>query len=466
MTKDLIWLSAAKLSRAYGKRKISPVEVTRAVLERIEAAGDKLNAFCLVDADSALKAARASEKRWKKGKPASPIDGVPTTIKDIILTRGWPTLRGSKTVDPKQNWDDDAPCVARLREAGSVLLGKTTTPEYGWKGVTDSPLTGITRNPWDTSKTTGGSSGGAAASIASGMGALAIGTDGGGSIRIPAGFCGIFGIKPSFGRVPAWPLSPFGTVAHVGPMARSVEDAALMLDVISRPDARDWTSLPHDGRSFLKGLDKGVKGLRVAYSHDLGYADVDPEVKALVDAAVESLEKAGARVDRVAPGFEDPAPIFRTLWWASARGFLGRLPKAKLALLDPGLADVVEQARSLTLEDYLDAVAARGALGIHMRGFMQDYDLLLTPTLPITAFEVGKLAPVSEENKKWVNWTPFSFPFNLTQQPAASVPCGFTEAGLPVGLHIVGRMFDDWTVLRCARAYERAHDWMKKKPAL
>ena len=466
MTSDLIWLSAAKLSRAYGKRKLSPVEVTRAVLKRIEAAGDKLNAFCLVDADHALKAAKTSEKRWRKGEPRSPIDGVPATIKDIILTRGWPTLRGSLTVDAGQKWDADAPCVARLKEAGTVILGKTTTPEFGWKGVTDSPLTGITRNPWDTSKTPGGSSGGAAAALAAGMGALAIGTDGGGSIRIPAGFSGIFGLKPSFGRVPAWPLSPFGSVAHVGPMTRTVKDAALMLDAISRPDARDWTSLPHDGRSFLKGLDKGVKGLRIAYSHDLGYADIDPEVKGLVDRAVLTLQEAGARVDRIVPGFEDPGPVFRTLWWASARGFLGRLPKQKLALLDPGLADVVEQARSITLEDYLDAVAKRGALGAHMRGFMEKYDLLVTPTLPIAAFEAGKLSPGDDGGAKWVNWTPFSFPFNLTQQPAASVPCGFTAAGLPVGLHIVGRMFDDWTVLQAARAYEQAHDWMKKKPKL
>jgi len=466
MTNDLIWHSAAKLSNAYRKRKLSPVEATKAVLRRIEDAGDKLNAFCLVDAEHALKAAKASDKRWKKGKPLSPIDGVPATIKDIILTRGWPTMRGSKTVDAKGPWDDDAPCVARLREAGTVIIGKTTTPEFGWKGVTDSPLTGITRNPWDTSKTPGGSSGGAAAAVASGMGQLAIGTDGGGSIRIPSGFSGVFGIKPSFGRVPAWPLSPFGNVAHIGPMARRVEDAAMMLDVISRPDARDWTSLPYDPRSFVKGLGKGIKGLKVAYSHDLGYADVDPEVKEIVDKAVRVLEEAGARVEAVAPGFEDPAPIFRTIWWAGVRGLLGGLPKAKRALLDPGLADVLEQSKAITLEEFLDATAKRGALGIFMRGFMQRYDLLVTPTLPIPAFEVGKVAPVTDDKEKWVNWTPFSFPFNLTQQPAASVPCGFTKSGLPVGLHIIGRMFDDWTVLRCARAYERATNWTKKKPDL
>ncbi|MCS6855984.1 MAG: amidase family protein, partial [Elioraea sp.] len=205
-----------------------------------------LNAFCLVAWRTALAAARESERRWMKGEPQGLLDGVPVSIKDLVLTRGWPTLRGSKTIDPKGPWKDDAPCVARLREHGAVLIGKTTTPEFGWKGVTDSPLTGVTRNPWDPRLTPGGSSGGAAAALAAGMGPLAIGTDGGGSIRIPCAFTGVFGLKPSFGRVPAWPLSPMGTVAHVGPMTRSVADAALMMNVIALPDTRDWHALPWD----------------------------------------------------------------------------------------------------------------------------------------------------------------------------------------------------------------------------
>src|SRR5438094_10493326 len=233
MTADLCALSATELLDAYRKHELSPVEVTRAVLERIDKLNPVVNAFNLVS-DRALEDAKASEARWLAGQPKGLLDGVPVSIKDILLTKGWPTLRGSKTVDPTGSWQDDAPATARLREHGAVLLGKTTTPEFGWKGVTDSPLTGITRNPWNPKKTPGGSSGGAAAALASGMGALAVGTDGGGSIRIPCSFTGLFGIKPSFGRVPAWPLSPFGTVAHVGPIAKSVADAALMLGVMSR----------------------------------------------------------------------------------------------------------------------------------------------------------------------------------------------------------------------------------------
>jgi aspartyl-tRNA(Asn)/glutamyl-tRNA(Gln) amidotransferase subunit A len=440
--------------------------VARACLDQIARHDQALNAMCLVDEKSALKQAKASESRWHKGKPLGAVDGVPALIKDLILVKGWPTLRGSKTVDRKQAWDQDGPAVARLREEGAVLLGLTTTPEFGWKGVTDSPLTGITRNPWDVTKTPGGSSGGSAAAVAAGYAPLALGTDGGGSIRIPAGFSGIFGHKPSFGRVPAWPLSPFGTVAHTGPMTRHVEDAALMLNVIAKPDARDWHSLPYDKRDYTKRLDKGVKGLRIAYSPALGHAEVDPEVEGAVKQAVKVLRSLGAKVETVDPGFADPAPVFRVLWWSGARALLGRLPKEKKALLDPGLADVVKQSMDITPEDYFDAVKARGALGTQMRQFMQDYDLLVTPTLPIAAFEAGKLAPDHDGTGKWVNWTPFSYPFNLTQQPAASVPCGFTKAGLPIGLHIIGRMFDDASVLEAAYAYEKASDWHERRPPL
>ena len=266
MSDALNWKSAAKLASAFAKKKVSPVEVAKACLAQIARHDGAINAICGLHAEEAMQQPSASEARWLKGKPLGPLDGVPVLVKDLLLVKGWPTLRGSMTVDPDQAWDHDAPSVARLRESGAVFLGATTTPEFGWKGVTDSPLTGITRNPWDLSKTPGGSSGGSAAALAAGYAPLALGTDGGGSIRIPAGFTGIFGLKPSFGRVPAWPLSPFGTVAHVGPMTRTVEDAAMMMNVIAKPDARDWHSLPYDGRDYTRKLGKGVKGLRIAYS--------------------------------------------------------------------------------------------------------------------------------------------------------------------------------------------------------
>jgi aspartyl-tRNA(Asn)/glutamyl-tRNA(Gln) amidotransferase subunit A len=463
---ELNWMSAAKLSRGFARKRFSPVDVARECLAQIAGHDGAINAMCHVDEKLALEQATASEKRWNKGEPLSPLDGVPALIKDLLLTRGWATLRGSKTVSRDQAWDQDAPSVARLREAGCVFLGATTTPEFGWKGVTDSPLTGITRNPWDLSKTPGGSSGGSAAGVAAGYAPLSLGTDGGGSIRIPAGFSGIYGLKPSFGRVPAYPLSPFGSVAHIGPMTRSVEDAALMMNEIAKPDARDWTSLPFDGRDYMKKLSKGVKGLKIAFSPALGYVDVDPEIAGLVKQAVKVLEEQGAHVVQTDPGFTDPANCFRVLWWSGVRALASKFTDAQRALLEPGLADVHAQSLSITPEEYFDAVRERGALGSHMRQFMERFDVLVTPTLPIPAFEAGKLSPVDDGKGKWVNWTPFSYPFNLTQQPAASVPCGFTKAGLPAGLHIIGKMFDDRTVLRVSQAYEGAMEWGKIRPGM
>ena len=449
-----LWaLTATELVEAFRKRSLSPVEVTRAVLERIEKWNPVLNAFCLVS-DKALDEAKASEARWSAGQPRGLLDGVPVSIKDIILTRGWPTLRGSKTVDPKGPWNEDAPATARLREHGAVILGKTTTPEFGWKGVTDSPLTGITRNPWNKAKTPGGSSGGAAAAVASGMGPLAVGTDGGGSIRIPCSFTGLFGIKASFGRVPAWPLSPFGTVAHVGPMTRSVADAALMLNVLALPDARDWHALPYEARDYRTGLDQGIADLRIAYSPNLGYAKVDAEVAAIVKKAVSVFEELGARVEEKNPGFEDPAPVFTTHWFSGA-AFLMKGVKNQ-ELVDPGLREVAAAGAKISASEILEAQLKRGALGTHMNLFHRDYDLLVTPTLSIAAFDAGKEVADKMLQDRWTDWTPFTFPFNLTQQPAASIPCGLTKAGLPVGLHLVGPRYADALVLRAARAFETA----------
>ena len=456
MASPLNWMTAEAMAKGFARGKFSPLEVIKACLQQIRTHEKTLNAMSHMDEEATLAMAKAATQRWARGKHLGPLDGVPVLIKEIVLVKGWPTRRGSRTIDPKGPWEHDAPSVARLREAGCVFLGLTTTPEFGWKGVTDSPLTGITRNPWNPETTPGGSSGGSSAALAGGYGPLAIGTDGGGSIRIPAGFTGTFGLKPSFGRVPAWPLSPFGTVAHVGPMTRTVTDTALMMDAITRPDNRDWHSLPYDGAGYTHNLKKGIKGLRVAYSPNLGYVDVDPEIAALVEQAVKVLKKLGAKVTRIDPGFEDPVFAFKTIWWSGAHFALGALPKEKLALLEPALADVVEQARGMSANDLLEANKQRGALGTKMRLFMENYDVLVTPTLPVPAFEAGQLQPSSpDKSGKWVNWTPFTYPFNLSQQPAASVPCGFTKAGLPAGLHVIGRMFDDRTVLRVCAAYER-----------
>ncbi len=468
MSADLVYTSATELVRSYRAKQLSPLEVTQAVLARIRELNPKLNAYCIVDEDGALAAARAAEARWAQGAPLGALDGVPVSIKDLILMRGWPTLRGSKTVDPAGPWLEDAPATARLREAGAVLLGKTCTPEFGWKGVTDSALTGITRNPWNTERTPGGSSGGASAQVAAGMGTLAVGTDGGGSIRIPCSFTGLSGIKAGFGRVPAWPLSPFGTVAHVGPMARTVADCALMLNVLSQPDARDWTALPYAGTDWTRGLDAGVKGLRIAYSPRLGYVKhVDAEVEARVADAAKVLAGMGAQVEEVDPGFADCRDVFWVHWTAGAYNLLRNMPPERFALLDPGLQQACASGAKHTLARYLDAVNARGALGEHMKRFHQKYDLLLTPSTAIPAFAAGVVAPERPAGEEdWTWWTPFSFPFNLTQQPAMSVPCGFSRDGLPIGLQLVGPMQREDLVLRAAHAYQQETNHHLRRPPL
>jgi aspartyl-tRNA(Asn)/glutamyl-tRNA(Gln) amidotransferase subunit A len=448
-------MNAAELVAAYRARERSPVEAAQECLDTIEARDGELNAFCLVDADTALADARASEARWARREPAGPLDGVPVGVKDLLVTKGWPTLRGSTAIDPSGPWDDDAPVVAALRRSGAVLVGKTTTPELGWKGVTDNALTGITRNPWDPRMTPGGSSGGSSAALAAGMVPLALGTDGGGSIRIPCAFCGLPGIKPTFGLVPAWPASPFGPVSHLGPMARTVTDLALLLDVMAEPDARDWQQLPPAARSYAAGLDDGVAGLRVAFSPELGHAAVDPEIAGLVAQAAFAFAALGAHVELVDPGFADPRATFDVLWSTGAARAITALPTTDG--IDPGLAAIAEQGRSYSGVDYLTACGERDQLAIAMSRFHQDWDLLLTPAMPIAAFEAGREVPEGSEDARWPGWTPFTYPFNLTQQPAATVPCGFTAAGLPAGLQIVGPRHADALVLRAARAYENAH---------
>ncbi|MEU6844727.1 amidase [Streptomyces sp. NPDC046716] len=457
MTAELTGLTAQDLLDGYRKGEFSPVDATRAVLTRIEETEPALNAFVRVDAESALAAARESADRWRRGEPRGLVDGVPVTVKDILLQRGAPTLKGSKTTRATGSWEEDAPSVARLREHGAVFVGKTTTPEFGWKGVTDSPLSGVTRNPYDTERTAGGSSGGSAAAVAVGAGPLSLGTDGGGSVRIPAAFCGIFGLKPTYGRVPLYPASAFGTLAHVGPMTRTASDAALLMDVIAGPDPRDWSALAPAGGGFREGIRGGVRGLRVAFSPSLGgQVAVRAPVAAAVRSAVERLAGLGAYVEEADPDFTDPVEAFHTLWFSGAARVTQRLSPAQRALLDPGLRDICAQGARMSALDYLAAVDVRMELGRRMGVFHSTYDVLVTPSLPVTAFEAGVEVPARSGLRRWTGWTPFTYPFNLTQQPAATVPVGVDGDGLPVGLQVVGARHQDGLVLRVAHALYEA----------
>lgn len=464
---ELTDLTAVQLVEAYRKGECSPVDATRAVLRRAEEVQPAVNAFVRVDGEQALAQAEESAGRWRRGEPQGLLDGVPVTVKDILLQRGGPTLRGSKTIREDGTWDEDAPSVARLREHGAVFIGKTTTPEFGWKGVTDSPQSGITRNPYDTSRTAGGSSGGSAAAVALGAAPVSLGTDGGGSVRIPGAFCGIFALKPTYGRVPLYPASAFGTLAHVGPMTRDAADAALLMDVISGPDPRDWSQLGPVADSFSAGIEGGVRGLRIAYSPSLGgQVAVRPAVAAVVRQAVESLAAQGAYVEETDPDFTDPVEAFHTLWFSGAARVTQHLPPDRRQMLDPGLRDICAQGARYSALDYLAAVDVRMELGRRMGRFHQTYDLLVTPTLPITAFEAGAEVPKGSGHRRWTGWTPFTYPFNLTQQPAATVPCGVDREGLPVGVQIVGARHADALVLRAAHALYEAGGAGIAPPAL
>lgn len=451
---DLADAPAHVLGSLFASGQASPVEACRAALARIERFNPEYKAFVCVDAEGALAAARRSEARWLARSSLGPLDGVPVSIKDLILTKGLPTLRGSFTVDENQPWDIDSPVAARMREAGAVILGKTATPEFGCKGETNSPRSGYTRNPWNPQRTPGGSSGGAAAAVALGMGPTAVGTDGAGSVRIPAAFCGNFGLKPSFGRVPAYPLSPMGTVAHLGPHTMDVRDAALAMNVMKRPDARDWTSLPSNDDDYTANLGQGFDGLRIAWSPRLGYAQVHPEVAAGVRAAVQSLEDAGARVEEVDPGFEDPLEITTGLWFSGAWMVWNTLTPEQQARTDPDFRAQAELGSRVTALQLQQLQVRRGALGSHMRQFMERYDLLVTPSVAVPAFEIRPPGSVPMSPQAMLAWTPFSYPFNLTQQPACTIPCGLTQDGLPIGMQFVGPMFRDDLVLRAAAAYE------------
>jgi aspartyl-tRNA(Asn)/glutamyl-tRNA(Gln) amidotransferase subunit A len=464
---DLCYTPATELARLDRSKALSPVELMRAVLARIERVNPVVNAFCTLTPEAALDGARAAEQAVMKGERLGPLHGLPFSIKDLAFTKGVRTMSGSYIFEHRVP-DVDPPFVRRLREAGGVFVGKTTTPEFGWKAIGDSPLTGITRNPWNPAMTTGGSSAGAGAAAAAGLGPLHQGSDGAGSIRIPAGFCGIYGLKPSYGRVPMYPVSNNDSSTHIGPMTRTVADAALMLAAMAGPDEWDRTSLEAEPADYVGLLDGGIRGLRVAFSPDLGGLRVDDDVAAAVRRAARAFEELGCVVDEVKPGFADMHDVIRITWSAHEAGIYGPYLREWRDRMDPGLVACIEDGLRYSIVDYIEARGRKLAYWDTVRPLFERYHLLLTPTLSVAAFPVGRLNPEHwpQHRWDWIDWASFSYPFNFTGQPAATVPAGFTEAGLPVGLQIVGRRFDDLTVLQASAAFEQARPWAARRPAL
>jgi aspartyl-tRNA(Asn)/glutamyl-tRNA(Gln) amidotransferase subunit A len=463
----LAYLDATDLADAFRRRTLSPVEVALALLARIQALDGQVNAVVHVERTYTLSMAAASEARYAAGHPLSPLDGVPVTIKDLSAVAGWPLRRGSLALDAHAPSSIDTPCVERLREAGLVFLAKTATPEAGCKVVTRSQVHGVTSNPYDLSRTPGGSSGGAAAALALGFGPLAVGSDGAGSIRIPACYTNVFGMKPSFGRVPAFPPDVDMPHSVVGPMARTVVDAALMLDVMSRPEPRDPFSWPIPFSIPDDLADPDLRGLKVAVSARMGCRAplIDPEVDALVAQAGPLLADAGASVEDASPVWSvDPLEPFEVFWATACAATVDGFAPSKQAQLDPLLRAVAVKGRSTTLAAYQQAVQQRLAISVVATEFFRRFNVLVGPVMPVPAFTVERDVPEGFDSADW-SWCPYTYVWNMTGQPAASVPIGFSAQGLPVGVQIVGRKGAEGDVLRAAAAIERRRPLRMRRPA-
>jgi aspartyl-tRNA(Asn)/glutamyl-tRNA(Gln) amidotransferase subunit A len=456
------YLSVTELQRAFRTRQLSPVEALEAQLGRIREHNLSINAFTLLDEEGATRAARASEARWQRGQPMGPLDGVSYTVKDNLMVAGYPFRRGSRTT-PDTPAKENSPIVARCQEAGAVFLGLTAMPEFGIGPVTISPLTGVTRNPWDIRKQAGGSSGGAAAAVAAGFATFSVASDAGGSIRIPAALTGTVGFKPTGGRVPMYPASTAGALSCNGPITHRVEDAALVLNLAARPDTRDPAALPPDGADYVAGLQGGIKGWKIAMSLTLGYArKVHPELAAAVRAAAKVLESLGAIVEERDPGIEDPIGPYLTLLQAGLRYAFRNATAEQNALLSPVVQEILA-GPEVPLADYLQAQEHCQALARRLHAFHKDYDLLITPTVAWPAFAAELHGPAEFESFSNPRaWVPFTSLFNLTQQPAMTIPAGLTDEGLPMGLHIVGPRMGDASVLRAAAAFQAARPFQQR----
>ncbi len=467
-TDELGYLGVAELAALYRAKHLSPVEVAKAVLAHIERVEPAVNAMMRLTPEHALAAARRSEEIFQRGETPRLLEGVPVTIKDLQHTKGVQTDFASAVMQGTIP-DVDAPCVSRLLDAGGMMMGKTTSAaEWGWKGVSQAPISGITHNPWGRGLNAGASSAGAGVAAACGYGPLHQGGDGAGSIRMPAHFSGVYGFKPTHGRVPNWPMSNNDLATHIGPLTRTVLDAALMTQAMAGPHVWDYTSLEAPPQDYASHLHADMKGKRIGYSRDLGHARVDPEVAAAVDIAVKAFEDMGAIVEEVTPAWGKLGPeLVRFFWPATFTGRLRHLPEFE-SRMDPGFVAMIKYASGFTTSQFMQMRERRFAYVQAIHEYMEGFDFLLSPAVSVAAFPADKLQPAHwpQHEWDWLMWAEFSYPFNWSGSPAASVPCGFTPAGLPVGLQIVGRRFDDLGVLQASAAFEAARPWAQHRPPL
>jgi aspartyl-tRNA(Asn)/glutamyl-tRNA(Gln) amidotransferase subunit A len=473
---EICQMDTVSLARRIAAKELSPVEAVDAVLDRLDRLDPVLHMFTTVVADQARQDAKRIEADLAAGREVGPLAGVPTGVKDLICTKGIRTASGSHAYADFVPDEDDV-VVERIKAAGAIVIGKTQVPEFGYSGTGQTPLAEPTCNPWNPERTSGGSSAGSGAAVATGVGPFSLGSDGGGSVRIPASFCGLYGIKPTMGRVPLYPgtkderypgVSGWESIEHIGPLTRTVADAALVLSVIAGYDDRDRLSIRCDDVDWLRAVDGDLRGVRVAYSPDLGYAAVDPAVRSVVDRAVAVFERdLGCSVERADPGWEDPyEALLALIVCETDLAGMRRLADQLGDRMSPHLVEVLRLDWSA--EQLTNAVVRRKAVYNAAWRFFRSYDLLLTPTLAVPPFEHGLQGPAVIDGREVdaFYWLSFTFPFNFTGQPAATVPAGFTQDGLPVGLQIVGRRLDDALVLRASAAYEAAAPWQDRWPPI
>ena len=467
---DICFMSACEMAEKIKTQELTSVEITEAIIERIEKINPIINAYCTPTFELAREMAKKADEAVKKGEKLGLLYGIPTSIKDIVETQGIRTTYGSKLYE---NFipEEDAVVVKRLKEAGCVILGKTNTPEFAYAGVTHNLIFGESKNPWNLERTTGGSTGGGAAAVASGLGPLALGSDAGGSIRIPSCLCGIYGLKPSFGRVPTYPyvILHSRTINHYGPLVRYVKDAALMLDAMKGPDANDRLSLPERKISYTENIEKKPSKLRIGYSLDLGYAKViDAEVEKKVLDSIDKFEQFGWVTEKVKIKIRKPEMAFYTLYMVDfAYDFKSKLEEWR-ENMDSELVRIVEGGMTYSGIDVMRAMDQREKIYNTINQIFKEYDVLITPTTAIPAFELGKMFPpvINGKNVSPTGWMPFTFPFNMTGQPAATIPCGWSSEGLPIGMQIIGRRFDELNVLQISKTFEEISPWQDKRPAL
>lgn len=462
---DLCYAPTSTLRPLIQSKQLSCTELTETVLRRIERLEPQLNAFAHLDGDAAIDQAKAADSAIASGQAQGPLTGMPVTIKDLARVAGMPMARGSH-IEAGNMYDADAPFVARLKSAGAIVLGKTTTSEFGWKGVSHSPLTGITHNPWAHGMNAGASSAGAGAAAAAGYGPLHQGSDGAGSVRMPAHFCGIYGLKPSFGRIPLTPVQSNDQTSHLGPMTRTVADSAVMMEAMAGAHPLDHFSLEDPNPTYSNLLEFDLKGKKIAWSPDLGHARVDPEVAQLTRAAASAFQELGANVEEVTPEWGPQGPELIRFFWAAHELAYRSLLDEWGDKMDPGLVACIRSAEDISAEAYIKKRVEKMAYISAIHEFFEDYDFLLTPAVSVAAFPADKLMPDDwpQHEWDWVQWAEFSYPFNMSHNPAASLPCGFTSDGLPVGLQLVGKRMADRDVLCASAAFEAARPWADKRP--